>query len=152
YKDFADKSDPMLDPTGSFGSNLLAGAGKAFTDLGRGVRDVGYDMGFGSQDGRAALDADIAGSRQRDAALMHTGGGLLGNIGANVIATAPALAVPGANTVAGAGLLGAGLGAFQPTVGDESRLANAAISGAMGAAGQGVANAVGRAVRPVRTT
>lgn len=151
YEDFADKSDPMLDPTRGFASNALAGAGKAFVDLGRGVRDIGYDLGMGSAEGKAASDAAIAESRKLDAPLMGTGGGLTGNILGSVAATLPTVAIPGINTASGAGLLGGALGALQPTIADESRAMNAAIGGGAGAAGQGAANAVGRMIRPVQT-
>ena len=105
----------------------LAGAGKAFVDIGRGA---GQMLGMVSND-------DVAESRQLDAPLMATTAGKVGNIAGNVAATVPALAIPGANTVAGAGVIGAGLGALQPAESGSERLANAAVSGAVGAAAQG---------------
>src|SRR5690606_25334295 len=50
----------------------------------------------------------------------------------------PTMAIPGANTVAGAALVGGGLGAMQPTGKDESAVENAAIGAAPGGASQHV--------------
>lgn len=132
---------------------FLAGTGKAFVDLGRGAGDLWADVAGGDS---AARDAATAEARRLDAPLMATGAGMAGNLAGNVLATALPMAIPGVGaalgTVRGAGALGAGLGALQATTDDESRLANMAIGGAAGAAGQGVANAFGRLVRPVRST
>ena len=110
----------------------LAGAGKAFADIGRGA---GQMLGLTSE-------ADVAESRRLDAPLMNTAAGKVGNVVGNIAASVPALAVPGANTVVGAGVIGAGLGALQPTVEGESRVKNAAIGGAVGAAAQGIGGKV----------
>lgn len=59
---------------------------------------------------------------------------------------APAMMIPGANTVIGAGAIGAGTGAIQPTMEDESRLRNAALGGALGAGGQYVGQKIGGAL------
>lgn len=143
--------DPMLDPTGSFAENALAGMGKAFVDAGRGIRDVYHDLGGGTPESRAAAERSVAESRRLDAPLMGTGGGLAGNIAGNIAATAPTMAVPGINTLRGAAALGAGFGAMQPTIEDESRTGNALLGAGAGVAGQTVGNAIGRVVRPVRS-
>lgn len=136
----AQTPDPMLDPTGSFGENFLAGAGKAFVDIGRGAKDMAGDataMLTGSRPQWAQdNDAAIAESRRLDAPLMQTGGGMTGNIGANIAMMAPTMAIPGANTMAGAGAIGGLLGALQPTMEDESRALNAGIGAGLGMAGQ----------------
>lgn len=106
----------------------LAGAGKAFVDIGRGV---------GQMLGRVD-EADVAESRELDAPLMATTAGKVGNVAGNIAASVPALSVPGANTVVGAGAIGTGLGAAQPVAEGESRVKNAAIGGAVGAVAQGV--------------
>jgi hypothetical protein len=106
----------------------LAGAGKAFVDLGRGA---GQMLGLVDNE-------DVTASRERDAPLMATTAGKVGNIAGNIAATVPALAVPGANTVAGAGLIGAGLGALQPAESGKERLTNTAVGGVVGAAAQGI--------------
>jgi len=60
----------------------------------------------------------------------------VGSLAGNVALTGLSAFVPGANTVAGAGLIGALQGAYQPTQGDESRLTNTALGGALGAGAQ----------------
>ena len=137
---------PEIDPTegNSFGKNAMIGAGKFFVDTARGVKQV---LGVGDQ---AALQREVDESRRLDAPLMRTAGGKVGNIGAAAITAAPAMFIPGANTVAGSALVGAGLGAASPVATGESRMENAAIGAAGGAVGQGIANTVGRVIRPVR--
>lgn len=128
-----------IDPTRGFWSNAAAGAGKAIKDAGRGVRDISADL-FGDDEDKAAIDEEIQRSRQLDAPLMDTGGGMTGNVAGNVGMAALTAPIPGINTIAGAGAMGATLGAIQPTTGDESRLANTAVGAAGGAGGQMVAN------------
>ena len=115
-----------VDPTEGMSTfeKLAAGAGKAVYDIGRGA---GQMLGLVS-------DKDVAKARELDAPLMKTGAGMAGNIGGNILASLPALAIPGAQGVAGAALTGAGMAALQPTTADESRLKNMALGGAMGAA------------------
>lgn len=135
---------PEYSPTDgmSGAGKFLAGAGKAFTDVGRGI---GQRLGMVSE-------ADVARSRALDAPLMDTGAGLAGNIAGGAAAFAPLAMVPGANTYAGAAGLGALTGALSPTTEGESVLANAGLGAAGGVMAQGLANTVGRAVRPVRST
>lgn len=133
-----DKYDPTEGMSGM--DKFLAGTGKAFVDMGRGV---GQMTGLIDQ-------ASVDEAKRRDAPLMNTGAGMAGNIAGNVAAMIPAAMIPGANTLAGASLVGAVSGAIQPTATGESRAANAMFGGVTGLAGQGVANTIGRAVRPVR--
>lgn len=72
----------------------------------------------------------------------------------NVATLAPAMMIPGANTVAGAALTGAATGAAQPVEGDQSfgdiakgKLMAAALGGAGGAAGQVIGNKIGSALQ-----
>ena len=123
---------PVESEIGAIASNALSGAGKAFVDLGRGA---GQYLGLVSRQ-------DVQDSRERDAPLMATGAGKVGNIVGNVAATAPALAIPGANTVVGAGLIGAATGALQPSVSTGETVRNTVLGGALGAGGQAVGNAV----------
>lgn len=121
-------------------NNFLAGAGKAFTDIGRGASQL---VGVGDQ---AAIDE----SRALDTPLMETGAGKLGNVAGNVAALAPTLLVPGANTYTGAALIGAGSGLLQPTTrqeGIEGRLSNAAMGAMAGAGGQFAGNAIASGIR-----
>lgn len=108
---------------------FLAGAGKAFVDVGRGA---GQMLGLVDQQ-------SVDEAKRLDAPLMDTGAGMAGNIGANLLTAL----VPGGNTVKGATLVGAGLSALQPTAGDESRVENALKGGALGLAGAGAARAIG---------
>lgn len=107
-----------------FAENALAGAGKAFSDLGRGVTQF---IGYGPS--RQEID-EIA---KRDAPLMDTGGGITGNIAGNVAAMLPAAAIPGVNTVLGGAALGVASGALSPVGENESRLERGAYGGAFGA-------------------
>ena len=127
-------ASPVGSEIGAMLENLRAGAGKAFVDLGRGI---GQYVGLTSRQ-------DVADSRQRDAPLMATGEGMAGNIAGNVAATLPAMAIPGANTVVGAGLIGAGLGAAQPSTSTGETLRNVAVGGALGAGGQYIGQKVGQ--------
>jgi len=125
-------SSPVGSEIGAMLSNAASGAGKAFVDLGRGA---GQYLGLVSRQ-------DVQDSRERDAPLMATGSGKVGNIVGNIAATTPALAIPGANTVAGAGLIGAATGALQPSVSTGETVRNTALGGALGAGGQAIGNAV----------
>lgn len=110
----------------SGGEKFLAGAGKAFVDLGRGVGQL-----FGG-----VSRQDVAQSRALDAPLMQSGAAKAGNIVGNVAATIPAIAIPGANTVVGAGAVGAGLGLLQPSTSTRETLMNVGVGGAVGAGSQ----------------
>lgn len=136
------------------GERFLAGAGKAFYDVGRGAGQLARsaieavapperntaDLITGSR-GKSLADKlglpttkDIEESRKTDAPLMNTGAGMAGNFIGNVAAMAPVALIPGANTVVGGALAGAGTGMLQPVTEDDSRLTNAAMGGAFGAA------------------
>lgn len=131
------------DPTNGMSTTdkLRAGAGKAFADTGRGVgqllRKVMPDKAADAIGLPTQTDIDEA--KKRDAALMNTGAGQFGNIGGNVALALPAAFIPGANTIVGSGLIGAGMGFVQPVASDESRLKNTAVGGAMGVAAPVVA-------------
>ena len=133
-------TQPKYDPTEgmSTGEKVLAGIGKGFTDIGRGV---GQKLGLVSEE-------DIAEARRLDQPLMETGAGLTGSVIGNVAAALPAMAIPGAGTVAGSALVGAGLGALQPTVKGESTLQNAALGAAFGAGGAAIPKGLARIVNP----
>jgi hypothetical protein len=118
---------------------FAAGAGKAFVDLGRGVGQM-----FG-----AVSKQDVADSRALDAPLMKTGAGKVGNFAGNVAAVAPAAFVPGANTVAGAGAIGALSGLLQPAESTQEMLTNTALGGVLGAGGQAVGKFAGPAIGKV---
>jgi hypothetical protein len=129
----------LYDPTsGMSGTDkFLAGVGKAMTDLGRGT---GQLLGLVDRE-------DVAESRKLDQALMNTGAGAAGNFAGNVAMLAPTAMIPGANTVAGAGVIGAAAGLAQPSTSTRETLTNIALGGAGGAGGQYVANKLPGAVR-----
>lgn len=123
-----------MNPTGSFGQNVAAGAGKMMYDVARGagqrLREV---LPEGAANALSLpTQADIDEARKLDAPLSDTAGGKVGQ----VLGALPVALIPGANTYAGAAAIGAGMGALQPTSGDESALKNAAIGGASGVAGK----------------
>lgn len=108
------------------------------------ARGIGQRMGLVS-------DQDVATARQRDAAIMDTPAGQLGNIATNVGVLAPTALIPGANTMAGAALLGGATGALQPTTADESTLKNAGIGAAAGPAALVAGRLVGAAYQGGRS-
>lgn len=123
---------------------VLAGAGKAFADTGRGVgqllRKVMPDKAADAVG--LPTQADIDEDKRLDAPLMKTTAGKVGNVGGSVAIALPTVFIPGANTVAGSGVIGATMGALQPVASDESRLKNIAVGGALGAAAPVVARTV----------
>lgn len=129
--------EPEYDPTEGMSTfdKVAAGAGKAMYDLGRGA---GQMVGLVS-------DEDITESRKRDAALMKTTAGKVGNIGGNVAMFAPTAFIPGANTYTGAATIGAVGGLLQPSVGVQEALQNMAIGGVAGPLGIAAGRLVGAA-------
>ena len=115
----------------------LAGVGKGFTDVTRGL---GQFVGAVSRD-------DVAESRKRDEALMNTTGGKVGNVAGNVAAMLPAAFIPGANTYAGAGAIGALSGLAAPSVSTEETLKNAGMGGVLGPAALGAGRLLGAGAR-----
>lgn len=132
------RADPTADMSGP--EKFLAGTGKAFVDLGRGVKQF-----FGSKQ----ADEDIAESRRLEAPLMNTGAGLVGNLVGNVAALAPTAFIPGVNSLAGAALSGTAMGGLAPVAPGESRGFNAAIGAGAGVAGRALGAVTGRLLRPV---
>lgn len=114
---------PMnLDPSEGMSGfdKFRAGMGKAFADVGRGA---GQMMGLVSRD-------DVAESRRLDAPLMRNGAATAGNIGGNIAALLPTAFIPGAATIPGAALIGAGSGLLQPSTSTGETLANVGIGAA----------------------
>lgn len=131
----AAQPQPPIDPTEgmSTGEKLLAGVGQGMTDLYYGV---GQRLGKIDQ-------ATIDEKKRLDAPLKKTTAGAIGGIGGRVALGLPAAFIPGANTLAGAGVIGSIQGAAEPTSQDESVLKNMLIGGASGTAGV----ALGRLLR-----
>lgn len=140
----------------STGERVLAGAGKAFVDLGSGVKQlldkpaVAFEDMIGDKNAAkiakffgtptakasaAATQADIDERKALDKPLMNTKAGFAGNIGGNVTVALPAAFIPGAQGIAGAALTGGALGAAQPVATGDSRLTNTAVGAAAGPLG-----------------
>lgn len=124
-----------LDPTigMSTGERVMAGYGAAAPNIAMGI---GQRLGMVDQ-------ADVDSAKRLQAPLMNTRAGFVGNLAGNVAAAVPTAAIPGANTVAGAGAVGAGLGFIQPTATGESVAVNTVLGGAAGALGQAAAKGIG---------
>jgi hypothetical protein len=121
-KQKAETYDPTEGMSGF--EKFAAGTGKAMTDVARGA---GQMVGVVSR-------KDVEESRARDKALMNTGAGMAGNVFGNIAAAVPTAFIPGANTATGAGLIGAGMGLFQPSTSTGETVANSAIGGVAGLA------------------
>lgn len=125
-------ADPTVDMTS--GEQFWAGMGKKMNDVYLGAKQR---VGLADQ-------AEVDEARKYDAPLMNTTAGKIGGLAGTVVSTLPALAVPGANTVAGASAVGGIMGLLEPTARDESALRNAALGAAGGAAAQwGLGKAAG---------
>jgi hypothetical protein len=160
-------SQPRLDPSegegtlqfGPFDTGIklpqgvtrtLAGAGKAFSDVGTGVQQLGAGIAdFVSpkqtslsdlilNDGKPRsrvgdLRREVAQTRALDKPLMDTGTGMAGNIAGNVALFAPTAMLPGANTITGGALVGAGAGLLQPSASTGETVANTGLGALSGA-------------------
>lgn len=147
----------------SFGENLAAGAGKAVVDTGMGLFQLGAQAlnaispKIVSDEKVASIQADVDEAKVRDAELMASGGGLVGNIAGSIatmaVPGAAASRIPGAakvtqallapKTMTGAAAVGAGMGATQPVASDDSRIGNMAIGAGGGVVGQAVPKVAG---------
>lgn len=135
----------VADPTegDSFLTNAMAGVGSAFADLGlrgkQALTGLADRMSPFPNTRSADVEQEIADKRRLDAPLSGTVGGKVGNVVGKAVPALAASLVPGGQSLGGSMLIGAGAGALEPTVGDESTLANAGIGAAGGAAGYGLA-------------
>lgn len=101
---------------------FLASMGVGFGDLALGVKQR---LGMVSQE-------EVDARRRVDREITQGAAGTAGNVAAKVMAVVPAAFIPGANTVLGAGAIGAAQGFLEPTASDESVLQNTLIGGAAG--------------------
>lgn len=126
--------DDAPDPTATMSGpeRFFAGVGQGMTDLARGA---GQRLGILSQ-------KDVDEARRLDGPLMKTGAGSIGSVVGKVSAALPTALIPGANTLAGAGAIGAVQGLLEPTSADESAIKNMAIGAAGGAGGVMLGRAV----------
>lgn len=147
--------------TGGVG-RFMAGAGKAFADIGQGAKTAAADvMDYFSPRSKTlagqvapgdrgdVLRKETDDERALTGPLMNTGAGFAGNLAGNVAALAPTAFIPGANTYTGAALAGALAGGGAPVGTGDSRGMNAAVGAGAGVAGQAAGRAIGRALRPV---
>lgn len=127
-------SQSARDVTGGMGTmdKFNAGVGKAFSDLGLGVKQR---LGLASRD-------DVAEARRLDAPLMNTGAGKVGNFAGNATMMA---AIPAAGTVPAAAAVGGLIGMLQPSASVKEDVLNTGLGAAGGAAGQYIANLAGGA-------
>lgn len=122
------------------GGTLLAGAGKAIADVGRGV---GQAVGLTSRN-------DVKQSRATDAALMKTTGGKVGNFAGNVAMLAPTALIPGAATIPGAAAIGSVAGMLQPSESTNETLTNTAFGAVASPAGVLLGRGLGAAAQGAR--
>lgn len=115
-----------IDPTDGMSGldKFNAGAGKAFADLGLGIKQK---LGLASYE-------DAAEARRLDAPLMKSGAAKTGNIAANVTMFAPAALLPGANMIAGGAAVGATTGLLQPSTSAKETVTNTGMGAGFGAA------------------
>lgn len=134
-------------------SGFLAGAGKAFTDLGLGAKQAltafggamlpeGLPQPVTVEPLARQLQAEAALKEQADAPLMEMRGSSTGQFVGNLAAAVPALAIPGANTLLGASLVGSAQGALQPTTQEGQRTFNASLGAVLGGTGQKIGGAM----------
>jgi hypothetical protein len=116
------------DPTEGMGAfeRGAAGAGKALADLGRGLGQYIPTIREGELSTLVTRD-DVAEARRRDAPLMRTRGGTVGNLAGNIAMLAPTALIPGANTLTGAAAIGAATGALQPSTSGRETLTNTGL-------------------------
>lgn len=130
---------PTDDMSGA--QRFLAGAGKAFSDLGTGAKQL-YAEATGNVAETERLRAETKATQGRDKALTDTGAGFAGNLTGNVAAALPAVLAAAPASVPMAMAVGAGTGALQgalaPTAQEGERTSNALLGGAVGGAIPGI--------------
>lgn len=142
-------------PLGSNLENAAAGWGKSLFDMFGGAKQFSTELGNAIGLGRIAPNsfgdqevqrqrAEIDETQRRDAPLMATKAGIAGNLAGNIANTAPLAFIPGANTAAGAGLMGGGLGATAPVGAGQDRGLNTALGFTGGVVGQRIGQRVGQ--------
>lgn len=162
-----------VDPTADMGTGerALAGVGMGMSRIGRGVAQAGLAAVDAVAPRQQTLSGIVAGSQPTsraqeyqgqidqahydEGALENTTAGKAGNVAGQVAALIPTAFIPGANTLGGAALIGAGTGALTTEGGIKER-GVAALGGAIGgaggiaagrAAGAGLSRLGGRAAR-----
>lgn len=134
-----------LNPTKGIGAGQLAleGAGKFVSDTLTGLKQRLVPAAQAK-----AMERQVAETEARDAALMDTTAGKVGNVLGAVGMSAPAALIPGANTYTGAGIIGGIQGLLNPTKEGDSVFGNTAAGVGGGLLGQAVGNGIGRVISP----
>jgi hypothetical protein len=116
-----------------FAQNAVQGVGKLYTDALLGARQLYAQVTGGDQNSVVdpVTGMNAAEKRNIDAPLQATGGAKVGEI-----AGALPLGFLAAPTLGSAAVFGAGMGAVQPTLQNESRLLNTGVGAATGIAAQ----------------
>lgn len=125
-----DQFQDITSPTGTFGENVAAGAGKAITDMGRGAGQMARAVMPDRLADRIGLptQAGIDEAAQRDEPLMKTGGGVTGDILGNVAAYYLGSRIPGGSTLGGQAVIGGMQGALRPVTSSEEEANNSHFS------------------------
>ena len=115
---------------------------KAFPKVSKAAEKLGLPS---AKEVAANREAEILAQREVNKPLLETTPGMLGNVAGEL---GQAIALPG-GTIGKAALTGAAMGATQPTLPEESKAFNIASGAALGGAGQGAVNAIGRIAQPI---
>ena len=110
-------------------SEGMSGLDKFTAGFSKSVYDAG--RGLGQMVGLVGRD-DVAESRRLDADLMKHGTARAGNLTGDVVTTLPLAAVPGANTVKGAAIIGGLQGLIRPSVSTKETLTNTGLGAVAG--------------------
>jgi len=134
----------------SFAQQVLAGAGKRFSDMWLGARQIAgaenrglsnLVTGTNSADEKRALDKP----------LMETPGAGTGALATDLAVTLPMIGIPALGTVRGAALAGGGMAALNPVGQNESRASNVAVGAGLGAGGALVGKGIGALFQPAKS-
>lgn len=139
YTRKAEQPPQNVDPTAD-----MSTADKFFAATGSGMASVGRAIGLGDALKRYGLPSTKGEADQLDAPLLNTTAGKVGRFVGNTAAVAPAMLIPGANTYAGATLVGAGVGGLTTEGGLADRAQAAAFGALGGAAGKGLVDVGGK--------
>lgn len=125
--------------------NILPDKGSAASNL---VRLAMHASPVGGliADAPTYSQAEIDQAKKEDAPILATTPGKVGSIVGTAATVAPAMLIPGANTLGGAALVGGGLGALTTEGGLQDRAVGAVTGAAGGAGGQVVGRAIGNGV------
>ena len=135
------------------GKTTMTGIGQVLDPLAQQLEEAfpavskfGQKLGMPSaKEAAAGREAEILAQREENKPLLETPAGLAGNITGEL---GQAVLLPG-GTIGKAALTGATMGAVQPTLQDESKAFNVISGAGVGAAGQGIVNALGRVAKPI---